>query len=305
MSRALVIGRLRKGRPIRDTVHATRRHLEAAGWPVDGAVVKKKKAMRRRVAEAVANGVEVVVAVGGDGAVLQVLQGLADTTATLGIVPLGTGNLVATNLGIPRRPDQAVGAILDGAVRTIDLGRAELDGKERMFAVACGIGFDAEVMDATPISRKRRWGKLAYAATAARKSASVQSVRHDITIDGEVTDLEASQVFVANFGRTGLGLAPRMQVIPDDGLLDVVALKGSGPIHGVLAAWEAIRQRRSGRSSGGRAFRARAREVRVEPAKRRLVELDGSVVGRTPVAVTVRPGALRVLVPRSKAKAEP
>ncbi|HYL40370.1 MAG TPA: diacylglycerol kinase family protein [Candidatus Binatus sp.] len=300
MSRTLVIGRLRKGRPIRATVRETQRTLEAAGWPVEASVVKKKKSMRRHVAAAVRDGVEIVVAVGGDGAVLQVIQGLADSPAALGIVPLGTGNLVATNLGIPRNPDRATAIVLDGAERVFDLGRAELDGKERVFAVACGVGFDAEVMDATSIRRKRRWGRLAYAATALRKAAQVRSVEHEITIDGETLSFEASQVFVANFGRTGLGLKPRLTVSPDDGLLDLVALRGSGPIYGVLAAWEAIRQRRSGRSPGGRAFRARAGEVRIEPATRRLVEIDGSVIGRTPVTVTVKPGALRVRVPRAK-----
>ena len=255
--------------------------------------------MRRRVAAAVADGVEVVVVVGGDGAVLQALQGVAESAATLGIVPLGTGNLVATNLGIPRRLDRAVAVILDGHVRTIDLGRASLDGKQRVFAVACGIGFDAHVMDTTSIRQKRRLGRLAYAASAVRESAALRSVEHELTIDGEASTLDASQVFVANFGRTGLGLKPRLRVAPDDGVLDVVALRGSGPIGGLLAAWEAIRQRRSGRSRGGRAFRARAREVQVDARATRLVEVDGSVIGRTPVKVTVRPDALRVLVPRA------
>jgi YegS/Rv2252/BmrU family lipid kinase len=300
MSRALVIGRLRPGRPIKATVDETARRLEAAGWPVEVSVVRRKKAMRRHVAKAVDEGVEVVVAVGGDGAVLQVLQGLADSQAALGIVPLGTGNLVATNLGIPKRPDRAVGVILEGTLRTIDLGHVALDGKERVFAVACGVGFDARVMDGTSIRQKRRWGKLAYAASAVRESAALQSTDHEITIDGEASTFNASQVFVANFGRSGLGLKPRMRVAPDDGVLDVVALRGSGPIRGLLAAWEAIRQRRSGRSAGGRAFRARAHEVRVEAKPRQLVEIDGSVIGRTPVTVTVRPGALRVIVPRTE-----
>lgn len=300
MSRSLVVGRLRNGRPIRASVRDTGQRLEAAGWPVEVAIVRKKKAMRRRVAAAVADGVEVVVVVGGDGAVLQALQGLADSPAALGIVPLGTGNLVATNLGIPRRLDRAVAVILEGTARTIDLGKAAVDGKERVFAVACGIGFDATVMEDTSIRQKRRLGKLAYAASAVRASDRVRSTEHEITIDGETSRFDASQVFVANFGRTGLGLKPRMRVAPDDGVLDVVALRGSGPIDGLLAAWEAIRQRRPGRSQGGRAFRARAHEVAVHAKQRRLVELDGSVVGHTPVTVTVRPGALRVLVPRAE-----
>ena len=80
----------------------TRKRLEAAGWTVDGALVTTKGQLRRRVARAVKRDVDVVVAVGGDGAVSQVVQRLAGTQVALGIVPMGTGNLLAGNLGIPK-----------------------------------------------------------------------------------------------------------------------------------------------------------------------------------------------------------
>jgi YegS/Rv2252/BmrU family lipid kinase len=297
MTSALVIGRRRRGRPIREAVRETQRLLEAAGWQVEASVVKKKRSVRRRSGDAARSGVDVVVAVGGDGAVLQVVQGLAETPVALGIVPMGTGNLLATNLRIPRRLEHAVQVVLGGTRRQIDLGKLTMGRKERYFAVACGIGFDATVMDATTLAAKRRWGKLAYAAKAVAQSGDLHDVGHRIVLDGKATTMDAGQILIANFGRTGLGLKPRLQIAPDDGLFDVVAISTPGPAEGLLAVWEALRQRRTGKSSSGHVLRARAKEIEIEPVSKRLVEIDGSVIGSTPISASIRPGALTVLCP--------
>lgn len=297
MTAALVIGRRRRGRPIASSVHEAARLLEAAGWSVETSVVKRKRAVRRRVADAVAATVDVVVAVGGDGAVLQVLQSLAGTPVALGIVPMGTGNLLATNLGVPRRLDRAVQAVLGGHRRQIDLGRVAYGKKERFFSVACGVGFDAKVMDATAMRQKQRWGKLAYLASALRHGPSVRDTRYRLVVDGKTTTVDAAQILVANFGRTGLGLEPRLHIAPDDGLLDVIAISARGPADGLVAIWDALRQRRAGRSRSGRVLRAHARAIEIQADSQRLVEIDGSVLGPTPIAVSIRPGALHVIVP--------
>lgn len=300
MTTALVIGRKRPGRPIRKAVGDTQRQLEAAGWTVESSVVKKKSKLRRETAAAVEAGVDVVVAVGGDGAVLQVVQSLAEKPVALGIVPMGTGNLVARNLGIHRRVERAVGVILEGERRVIDLGHVTLGDKKRYFSVACGVGFDAEVMEKTKTTQKDRWGKLAYVANALSQSGKLRNVDHKITVDGVETTMEAAQVFVANFGRTGLGVKPRLKVEPDDGVLDVIAMRASGRISGLISGIKAIRQGHEGETADGRAFRAKAREVRIETEEPRLVEIDGSVMGKTPIDVSVRPRALTVLVPRAQ-----
>jgi len=293
----MVIGRKRQGRPIREAVQQTRRLLEAAGWKVETSLVKKKGSVRRRSKDAAKDGTDVVVAVGGDGAVLQVVQGLAETKVALGIVPMGTGNLLATNLRIPRRLEEAVQIVLGDHRRQIDLGKSTVDGKERYFSVACGIGFDATVMDATTLAAKRHWGKLAYAAKAVAESGDLRDVGHVIVLDGKETTMDAGQILIANFGRTGLGLAPRLRIAPDDGLLDVVAISTPGPAEGLLAVWEALRQRTTGTNASGRVLRARARTIEVKPESKRLVEIDGSVIGATPVSATIVPGALTVLCP--------
>jgi YegS/Rv2252/BmrU family lipid kinase len=297
MIHALVLGRKRKGRKIGEAVRETHRLLEAAGWRVESAVVVRKRELRSAARHGLKDKVEVVVVVGGDGAVMQVVGVLAETQVALGIVPKGTGNLLAGNIGVPRRLDKAVETLLTGNRRRIDVGRLAIDGKELDFAVACGIGFDARVMDATATAEKSRWGKLAYVANAIGEARHLKNVKHEITIDGERLTTMAAQVFIANLGRVGGPMQPRLKVRGDDGLLDVIVVRASGPLPGLLAGWEALRQRDLGESGPGNVLRAQAREVRVETSTPRLVEIDGSVVGKTPIVVTIRPAALTVIEP--------
>ena len=303
MTQALVLGRRRKGRKIGQAVRETQMRLEAAGWKVDGKLVEQKKDLRRHAARAVKRGVDVVVAVGGDGAVLQVVNAIADTKVALGIVPRGTGNLLAGNLAIPHRLDKAVEVLLKGQQLRIDLGQVNVGGKDRDFAVACGVGFDADVMKVTQTAEKRRWGKFAYFASALSQGHRLRDVTHQITIDGVVSTTEAAQVFVANFGRMG-PFEPRREVEPHDGLLDVIVVRAKGPLSGLLAGWEALRQRDLGESANGHVFRAQARKVRIETEPKRLVETDGTVVGKTPIDVSVRPAALTVISNLEAAAAE-
>lgn len=297
MTRALVLGRRRPGRKIGEAVRETQERLEAAGWKVDSLVVRRKSALRRHAAHGVDAGVDVVVAVGGDGAVLQVVNALAETKVALGIIPMGTGNLLAGNLGIPHQLDRAVDVLVNGHHRRIDLGRVTVGGKDHDFTVACGVGFDARVMQATDTREKRRLGKLAYLVQAIRQAQHVRDVTHEIILDGRRSSRKATQVLIANFGQMGSLVETRREIQPDDGLLDVIVVRAPGPVLGLLAGWEALRQRNLGASAAGHVFRAQAREVRIATRRARLVETDGSVVGTTPIIASIRPAALTVIVP--------
>ena len=101
VTRALVIGRRRKGRHIGRTVRLVQTLLRADGWKVSAQMVTRKPALQRAAERAVAKGFDLVVAVGGDGAVVRVASGLAESKVELGIVPMGTGNLLAGNLDLP------------------------------------------------------------------------------------------------------------------------------------------------------------------------------------------------------------
>lgn len=295
--RAEVLGRHRPGRPIEQVAQETARALRADGWVVDSELVKRKSQLRRRAARAVARGADLVVVVGGDGAVGQVATKLVSTGVALGVVPAGTGNLFARNIGIPDDRRKAIRTLLHGEARGVDVGLVRLGGKRRAFTVACGIGFDADVMRATSRREKLRWGQLAYLGNALRQARSLRNVPHRLVLDGQEIELEAAQVFIANVGRILPRLEPRPPIDPDDGLLDVIAILASGPLPALLASWEAMRQDTLGRSGGGRVYRARARDVRIDTTPARLVEVDGSVAGRTPIEASVVARGLRVMVP--------
>jgi diacylglycerol kinase (ATP) len=295
---ALVIGRHRQGRPIESSVADVARQLRLGGWTVRDEVVQRKRELRRRTAKSVKRGVDLVVVVGGDGAIAQVATKLVGTEIPLGVIPSGTGNLFAGNYGIPTDAKAALAAIQEGHRRSIDVGMAEVDGKRRAFAIACGIGYDAHVMDATSRAEKIRFGKLAYLVHALGETAALTNVPHSVTLDGDATTVDAAQVFIANAGRMLPMLEPKPPVLPDDGLLDVIVVTAGGPVQALAAAWEATRQDELGETDSGRVARARARSIEVAAKPPRLVELDGSVVGKTPVRVSVVPGGLCVLVPR-------
>ena len=123
----------------------------------------------RELAEyGVAARVDVVAVFGGDGTTMQAAAALVGTEVALGVIPGGTGNLLAGNLRIPASPARAARALVSARPQPFDLGRMERPGGYQYFAVACGAGYDARVMAATLSEHKRRWGMGAYVATTLR-----------------------------------------------------------------------------------------------------------------------------------------
>lgn len=171
---------------------------------------------------AVAGGATTVVACGGDGTVRAVLEALAGGDAALGVVPLGTGNLLASNLSIPTDVDDAI-AVATGEhvpVRTMDVGR--VNGER--FAVMAGVGFDAAMIrDADP-DTKRRFGSAAYVASAVR-NAPARMVTARVAVDGRpVWSGRTAMVLVGNCGTVSGGLEVFPDAECDDGVLDVAVL---------------------------------------------------------------------------------
>ncbi len=272
-----------------------------------------RREMRERVAAAVEAGAPFVVAIGGDGTVRDVASILAGSDVPLGIVSAGTANLFAATVGVPRGAEKAARAIADACPRPVDLGLARwgtADGgasEPRIFAVAAGIGFDSVLMASTDAAAKRRLGRYAYFATGARMLRHVTGVPVRLTADGEVIETEAIQVMVANGGELIPGLLrPALPIDPDDGLLDVILVEGSGLLDGIRGGLEAILRKRTGASGSGRSRRLRAATVRVEGPSDGPVEVDGDVVGVGWLEAECRPRALRVLVPvRARAGSGP
>ncbi len=244
-------------------------------------------------AEALRAGADLVLAVGGDGTVRECAQSLAGSAVPLGIVPNGAANLVARALRIPGDLNGALTTALRGERRSIDLAVAD--------GTACvamtGMGLDAAVVKAATGRLKRHAGWLGYAAAALPRLAR-RPVVFTVALDGQSPFTVAAQtVAVGNLGLLpgGFSLLPDARM--DDGKLDVAILAPAG-----LPGWVSIGVRVVGasRHDDSQLRRYQARQVEVSADTELPRQVDGELLGASrTLSVVARPGALRVMVPRS------
>lgn len=280
------------------SVDLVMRTLSAAGWRAELAATTGPGDARLLAADAVTQGMDVVAVFGGDGTTMQAAASLVGTGVSLGVIPGGTGNLLAGNLRIPSAPAKAAQALVSARPRPFDLGRMERADGAHYFAVACGAGYDARVMAGTLSEHKRRWGMGAYVATTLRLLSEIRSTDHVITIDGVEYDASAAMVLVANCGevippyvRLGAGIRP------DDGLLDVVVVRADSFGQSLRAVWDILRMAPDVEGLDTFVGYARGREIRVESEPVHPVQLDGEPGGETPFTATVVPHAITIMVP--------
>ncbi|MFF7585885.1 diacylglycerol kinase family protein [Kitasatospora purpeofusca] len=255
---------------------------------------------RAAAERAVADGVRLVAACGGDGTVTACADALAGTNAALAVVPCGTGNLLARNLGLPADPAEALAAALGGHARRIDLMRAEGDGlPARAAATMAGMGLDAAVMASTHQGLKRRLGWPAYLVGAIRHLSDRQfalTVRVD---GGPPVRRRVRMAVVGNVGTLQGGVRLLPGAVPDDGLLDLVLVQPQG-LRGWCAALLGLvtGTHRPGPAAPLEHFRGHRIELTADRARPR--ECDGDPVGDGRVlALSVRPDALLVRLPRT------
>jgi len=298
MTRALLITNPAAARTQPRAVDDVMRTFRAAGWSAEVLATGGPGDARRLAEYGVAEQVDVVAVFGGDGTTMQAAAALVGTEVSLGVIPGGTGNLLAGNLRIPAAPERAARALVAGKPRPFDLGRMQRADGLHYFAVACGAGYDARVMAGTASEHKRRWGMAAYVATTLRLIAEIRSAAHVITIDGVEYDANAAMVLVANCGEVIPPLVRlRGGIRPDDGLLDVVVMRANSFGQSVRAVWELLREPASAGGEDTFVGYASGREIRVESDPVQPVQLDGEAGGVTPFTASVVPGAIRILVP--------
>ncbi|HXG44695.1 MAG TPA: diacylglycerol kinase family protein [Gemmatimonadales bacterium] len=280
-------------------VQAVLRTLRQGGWTVELQATGGPGDARRFAEEARRQRMDAVCVFGGDGTTMQAAAALVGTEVLLGVIPGGTGNLLAGNLRIPTHPVRAARALLRATPRPLDLGRMERDDGTHYFAVACGCGYDARVMAETRTEDKQRWGFAAYVATTLRLMPELRSVEHLITADGVEYEAHGALVLVANCGEI---IPPyvklRRGITPDDGVLDLVVVRADSFTESLAAIWELLHEpRRAGRRDGGYVGYARGAEITVTTTPPRPVQLDGEPGGETPFTARVVPAAVRVLTP--------
>jgi diacylglycerol kinase family enzyme len=241
-------------------------------------------------ATAVASGVDLVLASGGDGTITAVASGVAGSGIALGVLPCGTGNLLARNLGVPLGADEALAVALTGAEQLVDVGIAN----GRQFMVMAGLGFDAEMLAGTGEELKKRAGWVAYALSAARHIWD-KPTRVVLQADGGPPLRRwATGVIVGNVGTLQASIRLLPDAVPDDGILDVAVLTTSGVIGWLgLTADVLLLRRRTARLT-----RLTCRELVVTSRRPRPWEIDGEVIGlASKLQVSVKPRDLLVRVP--------
>lgn len=245
---------------------------------------------------AVEAGAGLVVACGGDGTVNAVAEGLADTGVVLGVLPLGTGNLVAGQLGIPGSLDDAIAVLLHGSDRRLDLGGVA----GRVFVGMAGLGLDAAMIADASESLKATVGWPAYVPSIVRHLRD-SGERVTLRVDGRrARHHRVKALIIGNIGRLHGGIDLMPQAAPDDGVLDVVVLEPEGGLAGWLGVLVRLLLRR--RSPHISRYRAR-RSVDVRVRRAVPLELDGDAYRTADaLSVQVRPGALLVRSPETAAE---
>jgi YegS/Rv2252/BmrU family lipid kinase len=247
------------------------------------------------VREAVRSGSDLVVAAGGDGTVSAVANGLVGSGTPLGIIPLGTANVLARELGIPVDLEQAC-ALLGGDHALAVIDAMEVDGKAYLTQV--GVGIDALMIRDTTTEDKRRFGRLAYIWTAASRLVGFQPRRFELTADGRGLRVSASQVLVANCGV--LGQPPFRwgpDIVPDDGVIDVCVIRARSLWDYARIGWNFVTGRHR-QDPNVRYLKVRDEvTIAMVSSKPLPVQADGEIIGQTPVTVRNKPAALKVVVP--------
>lgn len=269
--------------------------LSNAGLAPQFFVSTNRESVRTAACQAVQAGMKTLVVIGGDGTVREAAGALAHSDTALCIIPAGTANLLALELGIPLDPVRACG-LLTGphCITSVDLG--VVNGS--FFAIAVGAGYGAQIMRGATRKLKGTIGPAAYIWSGLRSLVTARTARYSLKVDGELVETEALTVLVANVGRLGPSwLHIGRNISPVDGLLDLVIITPSDFTDGVRAIHNEFVHHYHPR---GAVKYLKASEVVVCSNPPLPAQADGELIGHTPFTVCVAPAALHVIAPMAR-----
>ncbi|MEU7835983.1 YegS/Rv2252/BmrU family lipid kinase [Nonomuraea sp. NPDC049129] len=281
----------RGGRTVR-LLGPVARRLRAGGAEVSVIVGDSAADALERACAAVAERPDALVAFGGDGLVHLAVQAVAGTDVPLGIIPVGTGNDIATALGVPRKdPIAAARTVLRGRSRLIDAARVRAGRADELFAGVVCCGFDSRVNER---ANGLTWppGMARYLLATVQELRRFRPIPFRVTFDdGEPIEREAMLVAVGNTSSYGAGMRVCPDARPDDGLLDVMILEAVSTAEFVRVFPSVYR---GSHVSHQAVSVRRVRSVRLE-APGVVAYADGERIGPSPITCEIQPGALRVI----------
>jgi len=298
--------------------------LDHLGWSVILRETSKPLQATELARHAVNRGAQVVIAAGGDGTVNEVANGLVNTDAALGVLPVGTTNSWALQMGIPALNPlfpgtkaakmiaaleervahpipanyyrkmllDAAQVLVDGRTVAVDVG--DLSG--RYFLMWAGIGFDAAIAQSIPLEEKKALGSWAYVLPAIESASRFYGTDAQLNLDGQLVKVSTPFIVVSNIQLYGGMIAIGARARVDDGKMDVCIFKGGGFFTFVQQAIKVLTHRHL---EDPQVEYYQCREIVVESAHPLPVHVDGEPFTTTPVAIRTVPSSLKVIVPRT------
>lgn len=289
------------GRRRHGLVDAVVQHVRAAGWTVDLVDTVASGDARRLARSCDASRYAVIAVAGGDGTINEVVNGLArrgEAAPPLAVVPLGTANVLAHELGLDFSAASLAHTIVSGRAVPVRPGEAIGDGDPRCFSLMAGAGFDAKVVAGVSTLLKRRLGKAAYVWRSVIETRRYKPVRYAVEVDG--ARYEAASVIVTRSRHYAGPYLVAPQAALGEPLLHVCLFERWGRSHTLRFGFALLRGRLP--TAGG--YRVvTGREVRLSvlsdagEARRQPVQIDGDDALTLPVSISVMPGAIRMLQP--------
>jgi YegS/Rv2252/BmrU family lipid kinase len=267
--------------------------FQAEGWSTRVYQTTGQESVAEVVRQALVDGAEMVVAAGGDGTISAASSGMTYSNVPLGILPTGTWNALAHNLGIPILFEDAL-QLLVTSQRRIKMDALEINGRDYLLNV--GVGLSAAVIQNTQRQQKRKFGFLAYAWNLIAQMTGLRLRQYRLGLDGCEVKLRASELMVVNSSILGLGELPTvLDIHPDDGRVEIIAICAPTVISLIGVALNFLIGRRK-QTPGFLSFSA-AHHITIRARQRVVVQADGEIIGHTPLEIRLRPGAVDVIVP--------
>ena len=261
-----------------------------AGIRWDVSITHESGDAARLAQEAVESGVDIVGAYGGDGTVMEVAHAVKGGEVPLAILPGGTANLMAVELGIPKDLTKAaqIAADENSYITKVDMGKVG----ERYFMLRLGMGVEGEKVKLADRELKDRYGILAYTIAGIKAIKYAQKAKYQVTIDGEQYEVEGLMCLIDNAGNLGIAsLSAAKNINVNDGLLDVIIARDVG-FSSVVSAAHSITDKGP---DPGSYYHWQGREISIHTDPPTVVQGDGEMWGETPISAKVLPGVLPIL----------
>jgi YegS/Rv2252/BmrU family lipid kinase len=283
-----------KNEPVLNVLNDVFHQYDDVEWSIS--VTKKFGDATEQARVAAQNGADLVAGYGGDGTQHEIANGVLGTTAVMGVLPGGTGNGFATELGTPKELKPAVELLCSGGqIRNIDVVKMN----DIYFVQRLYVGIEPE--EQTSREEKDKYGTFAYAINTYHRARDKKQkeFKYHVVIDGEAHDFMASKVYVVNAAKAGTGISVTGKISkPDDGLLEIFLLDNKS-LKTLISAGE--RMVHLDTKTANR-FIKQGKEISIDTDPDQPVWTDGEYTGRTPISIQIVPGALKVVVPATTKK---